>query len=41
MGDVAASLSDAAGEIDNPEIAGLLPELQRDSRTPRTPSARA
>lgn len=28
MGDVAASLSDAAGEIDNPEIAGLLPELQ-------------
>ena len=29
MGDVAASLSDAAGEIDNPEIAGLLPELQK------------
>lgn len=28
MGDVAASLSDAAGEIDNPEIAGLLPKLQ-------------
>lgn len=26
MGDVAASLSDAAGEIDNPEIAGLLPQ---------------
>ncbi len=29
MGDVAASLSDAAGEIDNPEIADLLPELQK------------